>query len=90
MDCDELDSRQALFFQLRSTFTHYDPPLGHLNDESPRLGHVRLVRPSTCGITRDCAQRFDRVRPGAPQSETVRHPLVPVVALAFRGLLGAG
>ena len=32
-----MDLRQALFFQVRSTFTHHDPPLGHLNDESPRL-----------------------------------------------------
>ncbi|PZP16271.1 MAG: hypothetical protein DI611_06405, partial [Brachybacterium faecium] len=39
---DELDSRQALFFQLRSTFTHHDPPLGHLNYESPRLTRYRL------------------------------------------------
>ena len=44
MACDELDSRQALFFQLRSTFTHHDPPLGHLNDESPRLRKIKAKR----------------------------------------------
>ncbi|MFC0293074.1 hypothetical protein ACFFHZ_08145, partial [Brachybacterium muris] len=26
-----------------STFTHHDPPLGHLNDESPRLGISKVL-----------------------------------------------